>query len=1142
MSLLLILSSGAVTIGAGATSVPGGGAGPGDGIATIHPTLSGDQGSVEVIVRLQEADIPSGADREEVIELLQAHAEETQEPIVAFAEDRPGIRVVNQFWLTNAVLVEVDTSRVPLRTVANLPEVREIHPNYAIYRGGVTRAEPVSIDRAETVSVDAVRSADTAQPAADLQVIGTTTETTWGVERVNAPAVWDQYGTTGEGVVVAVLDTGIDASHPDIDLYTTDPTDPTYPGGWAEFDAAGFRVADSEPYDADLWYGHGTHVSGTVAGGAASGTAIGVAPGVALLHGSVLNVPIYDDTGTAVDVAGSATQQYAGMQWAVLQGADIISLSLGGLGYWAGDLVEVRNAEAAGVLVVAAIGNTGPGTSGSPGNVYEALSVGASDPNDGIASFSSGEVITTSASWGNAPSDWPEQYVVPRVAAPGQPVLSAQPGGDYAELQGTSMATPHVSGVSALLIASTRDDPVSTGSPSPAEIRDVLATTATKPVGAPTEPDPRYGAGIVDALAAAELLVDGATVVEPNDDFDTASPLSFGAPVTTDLDVADVDVFVVQAQPGEMTVSYVPAPGVTAVALYGPDREMIAFEFVGGSAPVELSATADVAGPYYVQVVNVEDGVGTYTVRVDGSGLTPPDPPAGDSNEPNDDPSQATALPIGETVTGEVSDPDDPDWFVFEVQTEGPIEFDFARTGDGTGTLTVTFLDAQGQPISSDIPFLSGESDTITGTLPADTYYVLVGSGSDDGVGPYDLTYVDLEGPQPPEPEPPGADPNEPNDDPSQATALPIGETVTGEVADPNDPDWFAFEVQADGPVEFDFARTGGGTGTLTVTFLDAQGQPISDDIPFLPDEFDSIAGTLPAGTYYVLVGSGSDDGVGPYELTYVESDVPDGDSNEPNDDPSQATALQSGVPVTGVISTPDDPDWFVFQTDPGAVQFQLTRPAGEGSGTLDFLFLNGQGQPIGVFPVAVGGVEPISGTLAGGTYYIAVESGTDDGVGPYSIEFAETESNMKLIGDLTVSGLSDIEGADEGAEAENDTVPETAPAEDSEDAEPEGTDGAESGPEQPDAAGSEGNDGTASGDPADTGTEDSDGTESQEQETAESEASDTTPEPPTENQESEESEDSDTQTPTDGDASGDDADTETTDVSEDSQSSGEGG
>ena len=317
---------------------------------------------------------------------------------------------------------------------------------------------------------------------------------------------------------------------------------------------------------------------------------------------------------------------------------------------------------------------------------------------------------------------------------------------------------------------------------------------------------------------------------------------------------------------------------------------------------------------------------------------------------------------------------------------------------------------------------------------------------------------------------------------------------MTGEVADPNDPDWFAFEVQADGPVEFDFARTGGGTGTLTVTFLDAQGQPISSDIPFSPAESDSITGTLPAGTYYVLVGSGSDDGVGPYELTYVESDVPDGDSNEPNDDPSQATALQSGVPVTGVISTPDDLDWFVFQTDSGAVQFQLTRPAGEGSGTLDFLFLNAQGQPIGVFPVAVGGVEPISGTLAGGTYYIAVESGTDDGVGPYSIEFAETESNMKLIGDLTVSALSDVEDAKEGTEPGNDTAPETVPTESPGGAESGETDGAESGPEEPDAAGSEGNDGTASGDPADTGTEDSDGTESQEQETAESEASDTTP------------------------------------------------
>ena len=108
---------------------------------------------------------------------------------------------------------------------------------------------------------------------------------------------------------VAVLDTGVDADHQDIDLYTEDENDKTYPGGWAEFDSYGNQVEDSKPHDTGT---HGTQVSGTVAGGNADGAYIGVAPETNLMHGLVLSG---SDGGTFSQIVG-------GMEWAIENDAD----------------------------------------------------------------------------------------------------------------------------------------------------------------------------------------------------------------------------------------------------------------------------------------------------------------------------------------------------------------------------------------------------------------------------------------------------------------------------------------------------------------------------------------------------------------------------------------------------------------------------------------------------------------------------------------------------------------------------------------------------------------------------------------------------------------------------------------------------
>ncbi len=252
------------------------------------------------------------------------------------------------------------------------------------------------------------------------------------VPQIGAPEAWEQ-GLDGTGSTVAVLDTGWDPAHPDLAGQVADARNFT-----EDADPEGQAAVDRQ--------GHGTHVAATVAGtGAASGgTHRGVAPGADLLIGKVLG----DD--------GSGYEDWiiAGMEWAVEQGADVVSMSLGT--DWASDgtdpmsqAVDRLSVESDTLFVVAA-GNMGPdeGTVGSPGAATSALTVGAVDKQDQPASFSSrGPRIGDGA-------------VKPEVVAPGVGIVAARAAGTalgslldehYTSLNGTSMATPHVAGAAAIL-------------------------------------------------------------------------------------------------------------------------------------------------------------------------------------------------------------------------------------------------------------------------------------------------------------------------------------------------------------------------------------------------------------------------------------------------------------------------------------------------------------------------------------------------------------------------------------------------------------------------------------------------------------------------------------------------------------------
>ncbi|MFE7403307.1 S8 family serine peptidase [Streptomyces sp. NPDC057557] len=294
-------------------------------------------------------------------------------------------------------------------------------------------------------------------------------------KQIGADLAWAA-GYDGKGTKVAVLDTGVDAEHPDLKG----------------------RIAASENFtDSDTTddrQGHGTHTISTVGGsGAASdGKKKGVAPGADLLAGKVLN-----DSGS-----GAESWIIAGMQWAVDQKADVVSMSLGSptptdctdpMSVAAEELAQSKN-----TLFVIAAGNSGPtlNTVSSPGCAPSVLTVGAVDRDDSTAQFSSrGPVIGS-------------HTLKPEIAAPGVAISAAAAGGRgvyaYRTMSGTSMATPHVAGAAAIV---KQRHPEWTAQ----QIKAALVSSAKSDIPGDVR---ETGGGRLDVKAAIDTTVVGAPAVQ----------------------------------------------------------------------------------------------------------------------------------------------------------------------------------------------------------------------------------------------------------------------------------------------------------------------------------------------------------------------------------------------------------------------------------------------------------------------------------------------------------------------------------------------------------------------------------------------------------------------------------------------------
>jgi len=309
----------------------------------------------------------------------------------------------------------------------------------------------------------------------------------WGLTHIKCPAAWDR--TTGSAsVVVGVIDTGIDLNHPELaallvpgwDMVDLGPSPIPPPGFHFEGD---FMGRDNNPQDE---VGHGTHVAGTISCRSNNGTGVaGVTWSSRLMPVKVLTRIVNNTNANDVRGVGSSADIAAGIRFAVDNGARVLNLSLGGTIDAQVERDAIAYAISRGAVVVAAMGN---GFRPPPLGNNNMTSYPAAYPN-----------VVAVGAINSADQRAPFSQTGPHidVAAPGVGVLSTVWNDSFTTMNGTSMASPHVAGVAALILACN-------SSLTGAQVADIIRQTARPLRDNPADPVPNnnYGFGCVDAEAA----------------------------------------------------------------------------------------------------------------------------------------------------------------------------------------------------------------------------------------------------------------------------------------------------------------------------------------------------------------------------------------------------------------------------------------------------------------------------------------------------------------------------------------------------------------------------------------------------------------------------------------------------------------
>ena len=425
------------------------------------------------------------ARRSFVVSELKRFSEETQRGVMDLLSTMPAVSEVQSCWIANFI-----------NCYANIEAIEELslHPDVLI----------IGFDKEQYLLPEGEPSATTDE----------TRELTYNVTKVNAHLVWE-LGYEGEGVIVAVLDTGVNYNHNDLKTHMWQSGDTGIPNhGW------NFANNNNNPMDG---HGHGTHCAGTVAGDGASGSQTGMAPSA-----TIMALKVLDNGGY-----GNPSNVCNAMAFGIEHGAHVFSMSVGWANPSASDRLLFRNAMnnvlEAGIIASVAAGNERqylymypipqnvrtPGDCPPPwlhpdqtttGSISAVVCVGATDINDNIGAFSSSGPVTwqTISGYNDYPYNPGMGLIRPDVSAPGVNIksLAYNSNSGYASgWDGTSMATPCVAGVMALMLCK---NPELT----PAEICEIIETTAVRLPNSASPKGNLYGSGRINALEAVNTVQD----------------------------------------------------------------------------------------------------------------------------------------------------------------------------------------------------------------------------------------------------------------------------------------------------------------------------------------------------------------------------------------------------------------------------------------------------------------------------------------------------------------------------------------------------------------------------------------------------------------------------------------------------------
>lgn len=419
------------------------------------------------------------ARRRNLVDTLRATADVSQEPLRRWL-DYNGV-AYRSFWIVNMIQAEL-----------TLAQIDELAARDDVARLVENTAQPLRMPAPEpTMRPDVVEAVE------------------WGVSKINAPQVWAM-GITGQGVTIAGQDTGIRWTHnalkPHYRGWNGSTANHNYNWHDAIHDSTSNPCGNDSlvPCDDD---GHGSHTVGTMVGDDGAGNQVGVAPGAKWI--GCRNMDAGNGTPARYNECAQwllAPTDLVGANPDPAKAPDIVSNSWGrpaSEGCTAGNEVKtaIDNLVAGGILFVAAAGNGGSGCDtiiDQPATLDSAFTIGSTTSSDTMSSFSSRGPVTGA------------NRVKPDVVAPGSSVRSVTNASDiaYAVMSGTSMATPHVAGAAALVMAV---NPALKGDPQ--RVMDILRQTAVPitstqvcgAIPATTFPNPVQGYGRIDALAAVIL-------------------------------------------------------------------------------------------------------------------------------------------------------------------------------------------------------------------------------------------------------------------------------------------------------------------------------------------------------------------------------------------------------------------------------------------------------------------------------------------------------------------------------------------------------------------------------------------------------------------------------------------------------------